>query len=610
MTTEDAGQFEANQEKRSEPALKREGLGGLVDAWIPSPILNDASLTFQARALIIFVMITTVFSAIGMGMTIAVEQSIPIRRAITMCLIASMFFSIIIMRKTQRLDEAAWYFVFLTTVIITYVDAMNRSIDGPAISLWILPYSTAALLLNARSALFVGAGSLILLAINISLLKLGYLPPSLSNPDNWSWLKLIMFVVSLCIITVCIYGLTSLEKLHRQDLSREIERNQRIMTSLEKASVEAKAAARSKELFLATMSHELRTPLNGVLGNAQLLAKESNDDAIKTRVENITASGELLRSIINDVLDYSKFESQGVALNPEVFDLSQCLTQLHSLIRPKIAKGVEFTITGTEHPLFIDADSQRLSQVVLNLLSNAAKFTKTGRIDLSLEVLDNKRIRIQVSDTGCGISVADQTKLFQEFAQVGDQSQRQIEGTGLGLAISRKIVEKMQGKLDVSSALGAGSTLTMELPIDVVSAPSDKIDQKAQLEPSQTSHFSDLRILIVDDVAMNCVVLQGMLATLDITQCETENDGAMAVNRISEDKDFDLILMDVRMPNMDGLEASRLIRELGFTKPIVAVTANAFEEDRDDCFEAGMSNFLSKPVKLESLQQVLSDALS
>jgi len=600
-----------NQEgKVSQPTSPVGKFDRFVDACIPEAVRADSSQALQARTLIIFVLILSFFSIVGMTFTLMVEQSLPWERVLTMFLIALQPVSLLIMWKKQHLRGAALFFLALSLILVCYVDFMNRSLEGPASVLWVLPYAMAAMLVGARSAFYIALASVVLISFNATLLKLDLLPASLSSPENWIWLKLIFTLIVLCTVAFCIYGLISLEKRKQEELSQEIRLNKKMMESLEVATNEAQAAARSKELFLATMSHELRTPLNGVLGNAQLLAKEIKDISAKARVENITSSGELLLSIINDVLDFSKFESQGVSLNLEVFDLSQCLRQLYRLIKPRVQEGVQFSISGADEPIFINTDPNRLSQVILNLLSNAAKFTEQGHIGLSMSMLGDGQLKIQVSDTGNGISEENQKRLFQDFVQVGDDTQKHMEGTGLGLAITRRIVERMEGDIQVYSSLGKGTTMAVYLPVELVEEPQTDQDPDIASNSLNDVDYSAVRVLIVDDVEMNCVMLEALLNSLGISNCEVERDGLDAVNRIKQDDNFDILLMDVRMPIMNGLDATRQIRELGYDKPVIALTANAFEEDQEGCLEAGMEHFLAKPLRLEDLQSVLNKALA
>ncbi|WP_156495042.1 response regulator, partial [Oleiphilus sp. HI0128] len=233
-----------------------------------------------------------------------------------------------------------------------------------------------------------------------------------------------------------------------------------------------------------------------------------------------------------------------------------------------------------------------------------------GHIGLSMSMLGDGQLKIQVSDTGNGISEENQKRLFQDFVQVGDDTQKHMEGTGLGLAITRRIVERMEGDIQVYSSLGKGTTMAVYLPVELVEEPQTDQDPDIASNSLNDVDYSAVRVLIVDDVEMNCVMLEALLNSLGISNCEVERDGLDAVNRIKQDDNFDILLMDVRMPIMNGLDATRQIRELGYDKPVIALTANAFEEDQEGCLEAGMEHFLAKPLRLEDLQSVLNKALA
>ncbi|KZZ68487.1 hypothetical protein A3763_14240 [Oleiphilus sp. HI0128] len=227
-----------------------------------------------------------------------------------------------------------------------------------------------------------------------------------------------------------------------------------------------------------------------------------------------------------------------------------------------------------------------------------------------MSMLGDGQLKIQVSDTGNGISEENQKRLFQDFVQVGDDTQKHMEGTGLGLAITRRIVERMEGDIQVYSSLGKGTTMAVYLPVELVEEPQTDQDPDIASNSLNDVDYSAVRVLIVDDVEMNCVMLEALLNSLGISNCEVERDGLDAVNRIKQDDNFDILLMDVRMPIMNGLDATRQIRELGYDKPVIALTANAFEEDQEGCLEAGMEHFLAKPLRLEDLQSVLNKALA
>jgi len=383
-----------------------------------------------------------------------------------------------------------------------------------------------------------------------------------------------------------------------------LERKKR-MKEFAKLKEKAEASAKSKAIFLATMSHELRTPLNSVIGNAQLLEKEELPDRVRMRVNDIAIAGNLLLTLINDVLDFSKLEENKVTLLPEPYDLVSQLRELSRILVPRFKPGVELHLQGLEGELYINADQNRLAQVFMNLLSNAAKFTESGAVTVSLTCGDD--IRIAIEDSGVGIKQEDISRLFQRFSQVGDDSKRNVEGTGLGLVISKGLVELMGGTIEVSSEIGLGSTFTVVLPRSLI-VPTPITNQLS--EADQTSlDLEGVHILVVDDVVMNCTVLEAMLEEFGQVNVDLAYSGGDAIRFIEEHIDVDIVFMDMRMPEMDGIETTQRLREMGFNGLIVAVTANASVEDRVACEEAGMNGFLSKPLVITELRNVLIDLL-
>jgi PAS domain S-box-containing protein len=361
----------------------------------------------------------------------------------------------------------------------------------------------------------------------------------------------------------------------------------------------ADAANRAKSAFLANMSHELRTPLNGILGYAQILQRDPACDRNHPGALNvIRQSGEHLLNLINDILDFARIEASKLELHGTPVALWEFLDIVTEIIAVKAAqKGLEFVSDFAPNlPEGIQTDEKRLRQVLLNLLSNAVKFTDHGQVTLRVRLLPPSRLRFEVCDTGLGIADHQLQAIFEPFEQAGDQ-QRRLGGTGLGLAISRQYMRLMGSDIQVESRPGQGSTFWFELDAPAVAAERTRTPQ-AQVSGY---HGARKKILVVDDIGENRRLLKDMLGPLGFTISEA-SDGATALDRISAWRP-DLILMDVVMPGMDGLEAMRRLRRLPGLQhlPVIAVSASVADGDASSSLAAGANVFLPKPVSLERL---------
>gem|GEM_PF-4291521 len=370
--------------------------------------------------------------------------------------------------------------------------------------------------------------------------------------------------------------------------------------ALARSEQEALAARDAKSAFLATMSHELRTPMNGVIASAELLKDAELSDPQQELATTIVESGEALLHIINDILDFSKLESGKVQLSPEPTDLVHVITSLGELFRPLASqKGIEFYLELPESlPPAARLDGHRLRQILTNLLSNAVKFTEEGSARLSAE-LDkaSNQLVFTVLDTGIGIEAPE--KLFGEFVQADASTTRRFGGTGLGLAISRKLALQMGGALGAKSKLGEGSEFRLELPY--VAAELSK-----ESPPDVLRELRPGNALVVDDNAVNRRIALKVLAKFG-WKAEVAENGRDALHQV-EAHHYDLVLMDCAMPEMDGYEATRRIRELAgevSRVPVIAMTANALPEDRQRCLEAGMNDFLTKPLEFPQVRNAL-----
>jgi signal transduction histidine kinase/AmiR/NasT family two-component response regulator len=383
------------------------------------------------------------------------------------------------------------------------------------------------------------------------------------------------------------------------------------------ATREAQNATRSKSDFLARMSHEIRTPLNGILGMTSALLSRDLSAADQDCVETIRTSGEALLAVVNSVLDFSKIEAGRMDLECADFQPAQVVAQAIQIIGgAAFSKSLMLeTDIDPKLPRVVGGDMVRLRQVLLNLLGNAVKFTPRGSIQVQAELLsastEGYRLRFSIADEGIGISEEQQRKLFQPFTQASACTTRKYGGTGLGLAICKQIVELMGGTIGVRSRPGAGSVFWFTVDVlpaaESTSEPSEEVVQAALAEARK----ADARILLVEDNPINQKVGLMMLKRLGY-KADVASDGREAL-RIIESERYDLILMDVLMPEMDGLEATRLIRAMqgpGIQVPILAMTAGALGKDREACLEAGMSDYLSKPVREPELRQKLHHWLS
>jgi signal transduction histidine kinase/CheY-like chemotaxis protein len=383
-------------------------------------------------------------------------------------------------------------------------------------------------------------------------------------------------------------------------------------------SEQAQAASRAKSEFLANMSHEIRTPLNGIIASSDLLARHSElAPAIRDQIRLISESGDHLLGLLGDILDFSKIEAGQLVLENRSFELRPVIVGVLALLGPKaVAGGVQLdSFVASELPTFVEGDSSRLRQVLLNLASNAVKFTPSGgRVDFVVEPVPDASslplIRFAMRDTGIGLDAAAQQRIFERFAQADSSTTRRFGGTGLGLAISSRLVGMMGGRLAVESAPGAGSTFHFAIPLPAASGAPDEPHTVAPLDTP-----INLRVLVAEDNLVNQRIIESQLSRLG---CETilVNDGERALAALREAPLPDLVLMDCHMPNLDGWEATRRLRAWADSSdphrrsaavlPIIALTAAALPEERARCLAAGMNDFLSKPLKLAELHRILS----
>ncbi|WP_048825908.1 PAS domain S-box protein [Hymenobacter sp. DG25B] len=391
-------------------------------------------------------------------------------------------------------------------------------------------------------------------------------------------------------------------------ITLDITHQKQLELNLRAAKEFAEESTRSKELFLANMSHEIRTPLNAILGMGQLLAKTPLNQEQQNYLRAIASSGENLLVIINDILDLSKIGASQLSIESIGFTMDHLLRQVQKSLHFKAEeKGLLFlTSVDARLPEVLLGDPYRLTQVLLNLAGNAIKFTEKGQVTITCELLAKQpgqvEIQFTVSDTGIGIDPEYLADIFKEFSQEDTSVTRKFGGTGLGLSISRSLVRLMGGEIQIESQKyhGTRSQFTLVLPVGT----ARDLPEKIEATPESREILRDKHILLVEDNAFNRQIAKGLLSNAGMQITEAEN-GAIAVE-LARQHVFDVILMDVQMPVMNGLEATQFLRQqLVLTTPVIALTANAIKGEREKCLQAGMNDYLTKPFQEDELFKII-----
>jgi signal transduction histidine kinase/CheY-like chemotaxis protein len=559
---------------------------GLISRLLPE--VNSATRSDRRRLRKLGLMLLVVLVAITPMVLVYAVQGLWVSAAATSLVLLVSLVGVFALRRGASL---AWVTsaVLGTGLIVAALLAMANGQEGMPSIFWM---SLAPLIAMATGGRKAGFATLII--------TLGLIVLTLYGMEH-RWLQSVLgqegslsaHLGSVLGAAITAFMLTLAYETETQTSIRELEQQN---TQLVAARAEAERASRAKSDFIATISHEIRTPLNGVTGMAHLLGEERDPSRMKESARIIRQSADTLLAVINDVLDFSKIESNQLELEAVPMSVAAELQVVIDLLQGLAAeRGNELELTvSRDVPKWLVGDPTRLRQVAMNLVSNAVKFTSGGQVSVTVSTR-GERLSIEVLDTGIGMSPEAKARLFQPFVQADASTTRRFGGTGLGLVIARRLLEAMGGDVQVQSTPAVGTRFTLTLPMAPCEAPPMPM---AAVAPPVTARA----VLLVEDNAINQLVAQRLLERMGHT-VTVVGDGAQAVALLAERR-FDLVLMDCHMPVMDGYDATRLLRAQGVTVPIYALTAAVTMEDQQRCLSSGMTGVLSKPLRPERLLEL------
>ncbi|RNC79307.1 MAG: response regulator [Balneola sp.] len=567
----------------------------------------DPNLRIEYRLFDITLFLTVVVFAFWTIYSIAANYTPIIKTVYIVCFI--IYTGIYVFYKigvSFKVATAVYYSFALLMLIYAWLPA--GGITGAIVQMFILVFVSGLMVLHLRAYLaFVAACLVIILIYSYQEMTVPNLAVAYTSEIARIRDLSITSFITLCVLAYALF-------VFKRAYSRDRKKLKGTILELAEEKEKAMSADKAKSDFLATISHEMRTPLNGIVGLSELLQETSLDDEQKDLVSSLSYSSELLHSLISDILDVTLIESGKLAFQASEIEVQKDIERLIKLVKPRVDKKegkVDLIINHDKKiPKVLIGDVLRFRQILLNLINNAIKFTNEGQVTIKSELIDiageNAEIKFSVIDTGVGISEEAQANLFSKFYK--GSTDRNIEGTGLGLSISKKLVSLMGGEIGFESEEGAGSEFWFQLPFMIGEEKKLEVD-KQQLEGLT---METLQILVAEDVRINRIVIRKMLEGFGIATIDEAEHGEEAV-QMAKSKAYDIILMDMQMPVMDGFEASELIKKdtSDNKKPVIlAITANALMNDQEKYTRAGIDGFVSKPITKEMLKEALGKYLN